>query len=109
MLCNTCKNKCICKHYEYFKSIILNIDIQINNCELYSSNNSNTTQTLYRNEERPSFRQPLPSTYVDPDDNASLSDEEDEERVYVNIDNLDNEPHSASIIDLFMKGDKNND
>jgi hypothetical protein len=76
---------------------------------LYSSNNSNTTHTLYRNEERPSFRQPLPSTYVDPDDNATLSDEEDEERVYVNIDNLDNEPHSASIIDLFMKGDKNND
>ena len=102
MLCDTCKNKRICKHYEYFNNITVNIDIQINNCELYSNNNISPIHT----EERPIYRQPLPSTYTDPDDNISpSSDEEDEERVYIDMNNINKEPQSASIVDLFMKGE----
>ena len=102
MLCDTCKNKRICKHYEYFNNITVNIDIQINNCELYSNNNISPIHT----EERPIYRQPLPSTYTDPDDNISpSSDEEDEERVYIDMNNINKEPQNASIVDLFMKGE----
>ena len=102
MLCDTCKNKRICKHYEYFNNITVNIDIQINNCELYSNNNISPIHT----EERPIYRQPLPSTYTDPDDNISpLSDEEDEERVYIDMNNINKEPKNDSIVDLFMKGE----
>lgn len=107
MLCDTCKNKRICKHYEYFNNITVNIDIQINNCELYSNNNASSIHT----EERPIYRQPLPSTYVDPEENMTLlsTEDEEEERVYIDMDNLNNEPQSASIVDLFMRGENNND
>lgn len=107
MLCNTCKNKHICKHYEYFNNIIIDINIKVEKCELYS-NNANVHSTHI--EERPAYRQPLPSTYIDPDDNiALLSDEEDEERVYVDVTTLNNEPKTASIVDLFMKGENEHD
>lgn len=100
MLCDTCKNKRICKHHEYFNNITVNMDIQINNCELYSNNNVSSIHT----EERPIYRQPLPSTYVDPEED--LSTEEDEERVYIDMNNLNNKkPNNASIVDLFMKGE----
>jgi hypothetical protein len=105
MLCDTCKNKRICKHYEYFNNITVNIDIQINNCELYSNKNTSSIHT----EERPIYRQPLPSTYVDPEENTALSDEEDEERVYIDMNSLDNEPRTDSIIDLVMRGENKND
>ena len=106
MLCDTCKNKRICKHYDYFNNITINVDIQINNCELYS-NNSNGVQMSFHNEERPTYRQPLPSTYVDPEEESSI--DEEEERVYINMDSYNNEPQKASIIDLFMKGDNEHD
>lgn len=108
MLCNTCKNKHICKHYEYFNNIIIDVDIQVQKCELYS-NNMNQPSHVHI-EERPAYRQPLPSTYIDPDDNiALLSNEEEEERVYVDVTSLNNEPQNASIIDLFMKGENEHD
>jgi hypothetical protein len=99
MLCDTCKNKRICKHYEYFNNITVNIDIQINNCELYSNNNKSSIHT----EERPIYRQPLPSTYVDPEETST--EEEEEERVYIDMNNLNKEPKNDSIVDLFMKGE----
>lgn len=107
MLCDTCKNKRICKHYEYFNNITVNIDIQINNCELYSNNNISPIHT----EERPIYRQPLPSTYIDPEENITLlsTEDEEEERVYIDMNSLNNEPQSASIVDLFMRGEDNND
>ena len=108
MLCDTCKNKRICKHYEYFNNITVNMDIQINNCELYSNNKISSIHT----EERPIYRQPLPSTYVDPEENITLlstEDEEEEERVYIDMNSLNNEPQSASIVDLFMRGEDSND
>lgn len=104
MLCDTCKNKRICKHHEYFNNITVNIDIQINNCELYSNNNASSIH----NEERPIYRQPLPSTYVDPEENITLlstEDEEEEERVYIDMNNINKEPKADSIVDLFMKGE----
>ena len=104
MLCDTCKNKFICKHYEYFNNIMINMAIQVNTCELYS-NNSNSQQVPYRNQEKPAFRQPLPSTYVDEEEEII---DENEEKVFVNIDDY-NEPQNISIVDMFMKGDKNND
>ncbi len=107
MLCNTCKNKYICKHYEYFNNITIDMNILIDKCELYSNNTN--VQPIHI-EERPAYRQPLPSTYVDPDDNiALLSDDEEEERVYVDVTSLNNEPQKASIIDLFMKGEEEHD
>ena len=107
MLCDTCKNKRICKHYEYFNNITVNIDIQINNCELYSNNNISSIHI----EERPIYRQPLPSTYVDPEENIALlsTEDEEEERVYIDMNNLNNEPRTDSIVDLFMKGEDKND
>jgi hypothetical protein len=98
MLCDTCKNKRICKHCEYFNNITVNIDIQINNCELYSNNNVSSIHT----EERPIYRQPLPSTYVDPEEDIA---EDEEERVYIDMNNINKEPKADSIVDLFMKGE----
>jgi CRISPR/Cas system CSM-associated protein Csm3 (group 7 of RAMP superfamily) len=108
MLCNTCKNKYICKHCEYFKSIEINIRIRVDECELYSSANSNNAiQTPFHNpDKRPAFRQPLPSRGIDDDKEEEIL--EDEEKVFVNIDDC-TEPQNISIVDMFMKGDKNND
>ena len=102
MLCNSCKNKCICKHYEYFNNILINITVQVNECELYTNNNivQNVQPMVHNPDKRPAYRQPLPSTYVDEEEI-----DENEERVYINMDNYDNEPKSATIVDLFMKGD----
>lgn len=107
MLCNTCKNKHICKYYEYINNITIDVDIQVNKCELYSNNNIPSIHT----EERPIYRQPLPSTYVDPEENMTLlsTEDEEEERVYIDMNNINNEPQSASIVDLFMRGENNND
>lgn len=103
MICNTCKNKFICKHYEYIKNIDIDINIQINKCELYSNN----SQVPFHNpDKRPAFRQPLPSRGIDDDKEEEIL--EDEEKVFVNIDDC-NEPQNISIVDMFMKGDKNND
>lgn len=104
MICSTCKNKFICKHYEYIKNIDIDIDIQINKCELYSNNYS---QAPFHNpDKRPAFRQPLPSRGIDDDKEEEIL--EDEEKVFVNIDDC-SEPQNISIVDMFMKGDKNND
>ena len=100
MLCDSCKNKSICKHYEYFKNILLDISIQINSCEMYSNKIQPSTPT-YNPDKRPVYRQPLPSTVVEEvEDN-----EEEEEKIIINLDECNNEPHSATIVDLFMKGD----
>jgi hypothetical protein len=106
MLCNTCKNKYICKHYEYIKNIEIDISIKIDKCELYSNNsNSNNTQPLYNPDKRPAFRQPLPSRGID-DEKEDVS--EDEEKVFVNIDDC-NEPQNISIVDMFYERGQNND
>ena len=50
MLCDTCKNKHICKHFEYFKNITINLAIQIEYCELFSNNQqANNRSYQYRN------------------------------------------------------------
>ena len=103
MICKSCKNKSICKHYEYFKN--MNIEIHIDKCELFSNNSNATGQTLFKNQV-PTFRQPLPSRPIDDDDDEDIV--EDEEKVFVNIDDY-NEPQSTSIIDLVMKGDLTDD
>ena len=107
MLCDTCKNKYICKHYEYIKDIEINIDIQINKCELYSNNSAHTEQPLYNPDKRPVFRQPLPSRPVNEEvENEEI--EEDEEKVFVNIDDC-SEPQNISIVDMFYERGQNND
>ena len=104
MLCDTCKNKHICKHYEYIKNITVNMTIQITDCELFSSNNQ---QTVFHTPEQrsvtPLYREPLPSTYQDDEEEI---DDENEEKVYINIDSYDNSPKTASIVDMIMKGDQ---
>ena len=104
MLCKTCKNKHICKHYEYIKNIDINMIIQITDCELFSSNNE---QLIFHNPDKrpvtPLYREPLPSTYQEEEEEI---DDEDEEKVYINIDNYDNNPKTVSIVDMIMKGDK---
>ena len=102
MLCDSCKNKCICKHYEYFNNILLNITVQVTNCELYSNKQE---RPIVNPDKRPLYRQPLPN--LEPIKEEPVEDEE--EKIVVNIEDYNNEPHSASIIDLVMKGDKNND
>lgn len=103
MLCDSCKNKCICKHYEYFNNILLNITIQVTNCELYS--NKQESRPIVNPDKRPLYRQPLPN--LEPAKEDPVEDEE--EKIVVNIEDYNNEPQSASIIDLVMKGDRNND
>ena len=56
-------------------------------------------------DKRPLYRQPLPN--LEPIKEEPVEDEE--EKIVVNIEDYSNEPQSASIIDLVMKGDKNND
>lgn len=103
MLCDSCKNKCICKHYEYFNNILLNIIVQVTDCELYS--NKQGQRPIVNPDKRPLYRQPLPN--LEPVKEEPVEDEE--EKIVVNIEDYNNEPQSASIIDLVMKGDKNND
>ena len=102
MLCDSCKNKCICKHYEYFNNILLDITIQVTNCELYSNKQE---RPIVNPDKRPLYRQPLPN--LEPVKEEPVEDEE--EKIVVNIEDYNNEPQSASIIDLVMKGDRNND
>ena len=103
MLCDSCKNKCICKHYEYFNNILLNITVQVTNCELYS--NKQEQRPIVNPDKRPLYRQPLPN--LEPVKDEPVEDEE--EKIVVNIEDYNNEPQSASIIDLVMKGDKKHD
>ena len=103
MLCDSCKNKCICKHYEYFNNILLDITVQVTNCELYS--NKQGQRPIVNPDKRPLYRQPLPN--LEPIKEEPVEDEE--EKIVVNIEDYSNEPQSASIIDLVMKGDRNND
>jgi hypothetical protein len=103
MLCDSCKNKCICKHYEYFNNILLDITVQVTNCELYS--NKQEQRPIVNPDKRPLYRQPLPN--LEPIKEESVEDEE--EKIVVNIEDYSNEPQSASIIDLVMKGDKKHD
>ena len=72
-----------------------------NKCELYSGNSQPVVNPSYK--AAPMFREPLPSR---PIDNEPEYDIEDEEKVYINIDNIDNTPQSATIIDLVLKGEK---
>ena len=104
MLCDTCKNKHICKFYDCFNSATIKLVVQVNECELYSNNNSAPVlihNPSYKNPE-PLYRQPLPSTYVDKEEEED--DIEDEERVYINIDNY-SEPKNETIVDILLKGD----
>ena len=103
MLCDSCKNKCICKHYEYFNNILLNITVQVANCELYT-NKIEQPVPVYNPDKRPLYRQPLPN--LEPEEEIV---EEEEEKIVINIEDYKNEPQTASIIDLLMKGDTNND
>lgn len=79
--------------------------IQITDCELFSSNNE---QPIFHNPDKrsvtPLYREPLPSTYQENEEEEI--DDEDEEKVYINIDNYDNNPKTVSIVDMIMKGDK---
>lgn len=104
MLCNTCKNKQICKHYEYFKNISINLTIQLERCELYSNNQQAAPPTSIQ-DKKPIYRQPLPSTIQEEVDIL----EEDEERVVIDLSNYKDEPDSLSIVDLVMKGDLTDD
>lgn len=100
MLCDTCKNKYICKHYDYIKNIEIDISVQIGRCELYSNNNS---QPIVHNPDKRSlYKQPLPSRPIEEDDVEE--DDEVGERIFVDIDTY-NEPQNTSIVDLIMKGD----
>ena len=101
MICNSCKNKNICKHYEYINNILIDITVQITACELYTNNNS--APIIHNPDKRPMFRQPLPSTYVDEED---IDDDDDEEKVYIDMSTVDKIPQSATIADLIMKGDQ---
>lgn len=105
MLCNTCKNKQICKHYEYFKNISINLTVQIEHCELFSNNQQ---PIIHNPDKRPMslYRQPLPSSV---EDETVEEIEDDEERVFIDIDNYNNEPQSATIVDLFLKGEFTDD
>ena len=103
MLCDTCKNKHICKYYECFNTATIKLVVQVNECELFSNNSA---PIIHNPDKRPMYRQPLPSTYVDEE---SETDVEDEERVYINIDNCDIAPKNNSIVDILLKGDSNNE
>ena len=100
MLCNSCKNKSICKHYEYFNGILLNITVQVTSCEMYSNNNQ-ASQPIYNPDKRPLYREALPSLDV----KEEVEDDEDVERVFINIDDY-REPQNISIADMLLKGDK---
>ena len=102
MLCDTCKNKHICKYYETFNTASIKLVVQVNECELFSGNSQ---PILHNPDLRPMFREPLP---IRPVDNTFEEEfeEQDEEKVYINIEDIDNVNKSESIIDIVMKGDK---
>ncbi len=103
MLCDTCKNKHICKHFEYFKNISINLIIKIDHCELFSNNQqvaAPSPPTI--NVSQPTYRQPLPSTI---EDEVDILEEEDEERVIIDLNNYEDKPQTSSIVDLFLKGE----
>ena len=105
MLCKSCKNKYICRHFEYIKSIAANINIQVTECEYYSNNNQ---QIIHNPDKRPVdhclYRQPLPSSIEEVEEI-----DENEEKVFINLDECDNAPKVTTIADMFLKGDTKND
>ena len=105
MLCDNCKNKHICKHHEYIKGITVFMTIQITDCEFFSNNQQPVTINPDKRPMKPLYRQPLPSTPNEEEEEIV----EDEEKVYINSDSYDNSPKVTSIVDMFMKGDNNND
>lgn len=107
MLCNSCKNKHICKYYEYFNNATIHLVVQVNECELFSGNQQPIVNPAYK-APAASFRQPLPSRPVDEEEEEEI-DIAELEKVYININNMDKEPQSASIVDLLMKGDNSNE
>ena len=104
MICKSCKNKSICKHYQYLKDIDINITIQITACELYSNSNSNNNVAPSLRPD-PLFRQPLPSTYVEEEEDI---EEEEGEKVFINLDDY-REPQNISIAEMLLKGDLKHD
>lgn len=100
MLCDSCKNKLICKYYECFNNAPIKLSVQVNECELYSGNSQ---PIMHNPDKRPAFRQPLPSRPIDADEEEN--DITEEERVYINIDDIDNTQKGATIVDLFMRGE----
>ena len=99
-LCDTCKYKHICKYYDLLNSATIKLSVQVNECELFSGK---TQPILHNPDKRPMFKEALPSR---PIDNEPEDEIEDEEKVYINIDSMDNVPQSATIIDLVLRGDK---
>ena len=105
MLCDTCKNKYICKYYEYLHNASIKLVVQVNECELFSGNQPPVVYNpCYK--DTSTFRQPLPSRPVDEEKDIL---EEDEEKVFVDISSIDNTPSSTSIVDLLMKGELEHD
>ena len=108
LICDNCKNKYICKHYEYFKAIPLNITLSVSACELYEQNK----KTIEMPEApKVQYKQPIDYGLIDEvykDPNVIPLDKKDEEVVIVNLEDYNNAPKSTSIIDIVMKGDDKN-
>ena len=102
MLCDSCKNKSICKHYEYFNNILLNITVQVTSCEMHSNNNQSSKPVYNPSYKQPLYREPLPSLDVQEE---IEEDDDDAERVFINIDDY-RDPQNISIAEMILKGDK---
>lgn len=73
MICNNCYNKQICKYYDTFKNIPIDITINVSSCELFKSK-ENIPQYIV--DKKVSYRQPLEYENVDIEDSDEYTDEE---------------------------------
>lgn len=101
MICSKCKNKRICKYYDYIITIPIDITIDISSCENFEGVgiSQNNVQPLFQNQQvetpMPRIRKPLDI----PVEKEEIP--EDAERIIVDINNLPAE-EDVSLFDSLL-------
>lgn len=105
MICNNCSKRSVCKYIDIINNLPREIVAQIISCG-FSSNN--IVQETSSKSAQPTYRQPIKYT----EDNVVLlhNDEENEseERIIVDLNNLDNfQEKTVNILDILTSEDDN--
>lgn len=107
MICRNCSKRNICKYADIINSLPREITVNVVSCS-FSSNKTETIPSTVKIPVQPTYRQPIKYT----DDNVVLlhNDEEDEseERIVVDLNNLDNlQEKTVSILDILTSEGEN--
>lgn len=105
MICNNCSKRSVCKYIDIINSLPREIVAQIVSCG-FSSNN--IVQETSSKPVQPTYRQPIKYT----EDNVVLlhnnEENESEERIIVDLNNLDNfQEKTVNILDILTSEDDN--